>query len=634
MVNFSNTLQSHKIVSNNHADNHFQHYPANSYEQEILKKEFMHNNNNNHANNINNLILSNNNTTPLTTFNSADHMDVIPALSLHSNRQDSIDLASLPIDQTFVYRSTSKLLENPGNNNNNALGPGNPLRQTSIDMNGGMIFPTSFGWVDQQSLAPSTLANYRQNSFEFFPKPEDYLNHNNNGNSSIYPNLPVLSNQLSHEQSMDSNTTSDGDEMPSLSPVPVELPSPSHLPIGRLSRFLSHGAQVHTLERQAEEIKHNQQQFLKHHGELDAMEFDLPSSSKPPYYPRQAQGLNSGFGQRKRKADEFPYESDGEDSLAQTSVSNNSLQSDTEDSENWVAHHQAGSPSLAHYNLLSNTQSYDSTGFTPSYSALFDDLSSNPHNPISSFPTTQPKPKKPRKDKADNKDGVASKDRHVKSALKLNTGGELQETVIVDVIPVHYNPPNEKPHKVRLIQVTNIPEQTIRLFAHGADVGGVVERKSNISRLFGKFESPSEKLLMNVIGSHNHRIGQESNILTERGVKRFLSVNKMRGQEHYKTWLQKVLIPRLHEGNQQIFDPNNIQRHPDAEKAEPKERERSSRPSSTTSTPSLYSSSPASVESGPSYNPLPAAMIPHNMNQVYPAPITPTVPSLYHASSQ
>ena len=76
-----------------------------------------------------------------------------------------------------------------------------------------------------------------------------------------------------------------------------------------------------------------------------------------------------------------------------------------------------------------------------------------------------------------------------------------------------------------------------------------MERKSNISRLFGKFTSPSEKLLMNVPGPHNHTVGQESNILTEMGIRRFLDTNKMKGQDHYRQWIVAQLIPRLRNGD-------------------------------------------------------------------------------------
>lgn len=107
------------------------------------------------------------------------------------------------------------------------------------------------------------------------------------------------------------------------------------------------------------------------------------------------------------------------------------------------------------------------------------------------------------------------KDRLVRSAKKLLTAADgVNDAVQVQVIPIYY-PAKHAPgaHKIRLIRVENTDGTTsasgrarvlVSVYAHAADVGGVVERKSNISRLFGKFESPSEKLLMNVVGAHNH----------------------------------------------------------------------------------------------------------------------------------
>lgn len=91
------------------------------------------------------------------------------------------------------------------------------------------------------------------------------------------------------------------------------------------------------------------------------------------------------------------------------------------------------------------------------------------------------------------------KDRLVKSARKLLTAAdqESQSNVQVQVIPIYYPSKDAAhPHKIRLMRVFNTDTNLVSMYAHAADLGGVVERKSNISRLFGKFESPSEKLLM------------------------------------------------------------------------------------------------------------------------------------------
>jgi hypothetical protein len=155
------------------------------------------------------------------------------------------------------------------------------------------------------------------------------------------------------------------------------------------------------------------------------------------------------------------------------------------------------------------------------------------------------------------------KDRLVNSAKKLLTAADgVNASVQVQVIPIWYprkphsaaeataaaaqqTPNSNLPHKIRLIRVYNTDTQQVSMYAHAADVGGVVERKSNISRLFGKFESPAEKLLMNVCGAHNHVTGQESNILTSKGVRKFLSTNKMKDQPAYRHWIQTVMLPKL-----------------------------------------------------------------------------------------
>ena len=148
----------------------------------------------------------------------------------------------------------------------------------------------------------------------------------------------------------------------------------------------------------------------------------------------------------------------------------------------------------------------------------------------------------------------SSKDRHVNTAVKLVTSNDESGEFLMDtkVKQIFYPRPDwPKPHRIRLIEVEDLKTGRRSVYAHGADVGSVVERKSNISRLFGKFTSPNEKLLMNVPGPHNHTVGQESNILTEMGIRRFLDTNKMKGQDHYRHWIVQHLIPRLSNGEQQ-----------------------------------------------------------------------------------
>ena len=168
----------------------------------------------------------------------------------------------------------------------------------------------------------------------------------------------------------------------------------------------------------------------------------------------------------------------------------------------------------------------------------------------------------------------SSKDRHVNTAVKLVTSNDESGEFLMDtkVKQIFYPRPDwPKPHRIRLIEVEDLKSGRRSVYAHGADVGSVVERKSNISRLFGKFTSPNEKLLMNVPGPHNHTVGQESNILTEMGIRRFLDTNKMKGQEHYRQWILQHLIPRLRNGEHQANEHQQmqLQQHPGLQLQQP-----------------------------------------------------------------
>jgi len=103
-------------------------------------------------------------------------------------------------------------------------------------------------------------------------------------------------------------------------------------------------------------------------------------------------------------------------------------------------------------------------------------------------------------------------------------------------------------HSIRIIYTHDRHTNTHSTYVHGADVGGVIERKSNISRMFGQFDSPREKVLMNVTGKHNHTVGQEANVLTVEGVKRLMGLKKCAPHVEYQKWLKEVLVPRLEEG--------------------------------------------------------------------------------------
>ena len=142
------------------------------------------------------------------------------------------------------------------------------------------------------------------------------------------------------------------------------------------------------------------------------------------------------------------------------------------------------------------------------------------------------------------------RDRSVKAAMRIVIDHK-DNNIVLEVIEKTYirpscvDDPAVSPFKIRLVKITNKSTNKIDVYVHAADLGGVVERKSNISRLFGQFESPTEKLLMSVSGAHNHSIGQESNILTYQGVCEFFNQKKMKTQLHYKHWIKSEILPTM-----------------------------------------------------------------------------------------
>jgi len=75
---------------------------------------------------------------------------------------------------------------------------------------------------------------------------------------------------------------------------------------------------------------------------------------------------------------------------------------------------------------------------------------------------------------------------------------------------------------------------------HAGDVGEriVCNRRSNISREFGQYASPTEKILIRVPSEHRP-LGQTGNVLTGFGLIRFMQSKKMRKPENqrYRRWL-------------------------------------------------------------------------------------------------
>jgi hypothetical protein len=88
-----------------------------------------------------------------------------------------------------------------------------------------------------------------------------------------------------------------------------------------------------------------------------------------------------------------------------------------------------------------------------------------------------------------------------------------------------------------------------RVYVKGTSLGTLFTSKSNISRLFGQFESPSEKILAAVTSIKNYRNGQECNMLTYAGVKRFGEFMLSKSSDHidYAGWIYSTLLPRMKE---------------------------------------------------------------------------------------
>lgn len=83
-------------------------------------------------------------------------------------------------------------------------------------------------------------------------------------------------------------------------------------------------------------------------------------------------------------------------------------------------------------------------------------------------------------------------------------------------------------------------------YVHGCDFLQTIERKSNISRLIGKYSSPEEKIMFPVRSKRNNHIGQYANMLSIRGVHRvLLSCTKLRFCPALKQWIEDILLPEM-----------------------------------------------------------------------------------------
>jgi len=102
------------------------------------------------------------------------------------------------------------------------------------------------------------------------------------------------------------------------------------------------------------------------------------------------------------------------------------------------------------------------------------------------------------------------------------------------------------PFIIKLVRIKN-QQGEVFVYAHGASIGTVIIRKSNISRLLAHFKSPSEKVLLRTINFSDYSSGQECNVLTQDGIRAFISLKLMQKHYHYAEWLENSLIPKMDE---------------------------------------------------------------------------------------
>jgi hypothetical protein len=95
--------------------------------------------------------------------------------------------------------------------------------------------------------------------------------------------------------------------------------------------------------------------------------------------------------------------------------------------------------------------------------------------------------------------------------------------------------------RMRLVRVTDQLNKTRMVLIHAGNLGNVIVSSSNVSRLFAKYSTPSEKIMM-PFGK------QEANAITIAGVRRFMNSNvlaKADPTHDYRDWLSKYLLPYM-----------------------------------------------------------------------------------------
>ena len=146
--------------------------------------------------------------------------------------------------------------------------------------------------------------------------------------------------------------------------------------------------------------------------------------------------------------------------------------------------------------------------------------------------------------------------------FKSNRGCILAEKLVI--VPTQFSPlcvtqvefeDNAYKYPIRLFRFKG------DVFIHASDLGSRIERKSNISRMFGSYATPRYKRVLSIhkkaIMKHHNgiRFGQASNVLSVDGLKHFIATNKKLGLDpKYKTWLKEGLLQKIRE----LMDMQNV----------------------------------------------------------------------------
>lgn len=136
--------------------------------------------------------------------------------------------------------------------------------------------------------------------------------------------------------------------------------------------------------------------------------------------------------------------------------------------------------------------------------------------------------------------------RQVQRAVSVADSVRLDAGMRVDIHKVLFTERRtEAVRSIRVLRVIDAMGSPTLAYVHAGDLGGIVERKSNISRLFGGLTSPTQKMQMKCVGAHNHSVGQQSNVLTGAGVASFLTWKRTFLFPRFATWVRETILPML-----------------------------------------------------------------------------------------